>query len=105
METWQEMTDRHALEKAEAVMALSDKGLTQTEAARALKMDNRMLEKFLRRNGLPWRVRRQGAASRPTIMDELRATEDALRGIKTKSWEGGGIEARKAAKAMNETGA
>lgn len=63
-ETWQEMTDRHALEKAEAVMALSEQGLTQTEAAKVLGMSLSQLSNYLNRNDLTWRVVRQGFASR-----------------------------------------
>lgn len=63
-ETWDEMKTRHALEKAEAVMALEAQGMTQTEAARVLEMRLVDLNNFVKRNGLTWRVVRQGFASR-----------------------------------------
>lgn len=63
-ETWAEMIDRHALEKAEAVMALEAQGMTQTEAAQVLDMPLVNLNNFVKRNGLTWRVVRQGFASR-----------------------------------------
>ena len=63
-ETWKEMLDRHAMEKAEAVMALEAQGMTQTEAAKVLEMRPVDLNNFVKRNGLTWRVVRQGFASR-----------------------------------------
>jgi len=63
-ETWDEMKNRHALEKAEAVMALEARGMTQAEAARVLDMPPVDLNNFVKRNGLTWRVVRQGFASR-----------------------------------------
>lgn len=63
-ETWAEMRDRHALEKAEAVMSLEAIGMTQTEAAKVLEMRLVDLNNFVKRNGLTWRVVRQGFASR-----------------------------------------
>lgn len=45
-------------------MALNDQGLTQTEAAKVLGMPLTALNNFVNRNGLHWRVVRQGFASR-----------------------------------------
>lgn len=64
IETWADMTLRHSLEKAEAVMALSEQGLTQTEAAKVLGMSLSQLNNYLKRSGLEWRVVRQGFQSR-----------------------------------------
>ena len=53
-ETWAEMNDRHALEKAEAVASLRDAGLTQTQAANKLGIPLGHLNSFIKRNSIPW---------------------------------------------------
>lgn len=63
-ETWAEMGLRHSIERAEAVMALEAQGMTQTEAAKVLGMPLVNLNNFVKRNGLTWRVVRQGFQSR-----------------------------------------
>ena len=60
METWSEINDRHALEKAEAMASLRDAGLTQTQAAQKLGIPLGHLNSFIARNGIPWTPSQQG---------------------------------------------
>lgn len=59
-ETWQEMKDRHALERAEAVCRLRDAGLTQADAARALDMNPNTFGNYLTNNAIPWPIPHKG---------------------------------------------
>jgi transcriptional regulator with GAF, ATPase, and Fis domain len=59
-ETWSEINDRHALEKAEAMASLRDAGLTQTQAAQKLGIPLGHLNSFIARNGIPWTPAKQG---------------------------------------------
>ena len=54
IETWAEIKDRHALEKAEALTKLRDMGLTQTQAADVLGTNINALYRYLKRNSIPW---------------------------------------------------
>ena len=54
IETWAEIKDRQALERAEAIMALSEQGLTKTEAANALDITVSRLCRYLAENKLRW---------------------------------------------------
>ena len=60
METWAEITDRHAMEKAEALASLRNAGLTQTQAAKKLGIPLSHLNSFIIRNGIPWTPSQQG---------------------------------------------
>tara|TARA_R100001369_G_scaffold16867_4_gene31984 strand:- start:1155 stop:1364 length:210 start_codon:yes stop_codon:yes gene_type:complete len=60
IETWAEMNDRHAVEKAEALTRLRDAGLTQTQAAQRLGIPLGHLNSFIIRNGIPWTQPQQG---------------------------------------------
>jgi len=60
MEAWAEITDRHAMEKAEALASLRDAGLTQTQAAQKLVIPISHLNRFIIRNGIPWTPSQQG---------------------------------------------
>ena len=60
METWAEINDRHALEKAEAMASLRDAGLTQTQAAQKLGIPLGHFNSFIIRNGIPWTAPQQG---------------------------------------------
>jgi hypothetical protein len=62
-ETWGEMTTRHAMEKAEALTALREAGLTQTQAASKLGIPLSHLNSFIIRNSIPWTESKQGRAS------------------------------------------
>lgn len=64
IETWGEMRDRHAMEKAEAIMSLASKGLTQTEASKVLGASLSEINYFVRHNNLHWPTIRQGTRSR-----------------------------------------
>lgn len=59
-ETWGKMNDRHAMEKATALSALRDEGLTQTQAADKMGMPLGHLNSFIIRNGIPWTESQQG---------------------------------------------
>ena len=59
-ETWDQIKDRHALERAEALTAHRDKGLTQAEAARELDMTPQALNMHILRNDIQWTASRQG---------------------------------------------
>lgn len=73
-ETWREMTDRHALEKAEAVTAHRDAGRTQTQAAQRLGIPLGHLNSFLSRNNIPWDVKRQGKPTRILEAEQAKET-------------------------------
>lgn len=73
-ETWAEMADRHALEKAEAVCAMRDAGLTQTQAANKLGIPLGHLNSYLARNKIPWGYVRKG---KPTSYLEREQAEEA----------------------------
>lgn len=60
IETWQEMKDRHNLERAELLTTLADMRVTQTEAARVLGIPLSHLNGFIIRYGIHWPVIRQG---------------------------------------------
>tara|TARA_R110000782_G_scaffold70301_1_gene141292 strand:+ start:72 stop:299 length:228 start_codon:yes stop_codon:yes gene_type:complete len=60
VETWAEIKDRHAIERAEAVMALCGAGMIQADAARALDMTLQALNAYLIRNGLVWTASKRG---------------------------------------------
>lgn len=63
METWNEITMRHYREKIDLVQSLNQKGLTQTEAAKKLEISLSNLNNIVYRNGIDWRVRKQGVKS------------------------------------------
>lgn len=60
IETWQEMKDRHVMERAEAACRLRDAGLTQADAARVLDMNPNTLCNFLANNEIPWPIPEKG---------------------------------------------
>tara|TARA_R110002020_G_scaffold95937_9_gene230108 strand:+ start:49919 stop:50128 length:210 start_codon:yes stop_codon:yes gene_type:complete len=60
IETWAEMNDRHAMERAEALSRLRDAGLTQTQAAQRLGIPLGHLNSFIIRNGIPWTAPQKG---------------------------------------------
>ena len=64
-ETWGEMTTRHAIERAEALTALREAGLTQTEAANKLEMPMGHLNSYIIRNRIPWTESQQGKKQEP----------------------------------------
>lgn len=63
-ETWSEMKDRHALERAEAIDALALSRITQAEAAIKLDITPRYMHNLIRRYDIFWPVIRQGKKSR-----------------------------------------
>ncbi len=65
METWDEMTSRHRRERREMVQKLADARLTQTEAAKVLKIKLTRLNNYIHRSGIFWPVVRQGRTSNP----------------------------------------
>lgn len=63
METWNEITMRHYRERIDLVESLNLQGLTQTEAAKKLEISLSNLNNIVYRNGIDWRVRKQGVKS------------------------------------------
>jgi transcriptional regulator with GAF, ATPase, and Fis domain len=59
IETWHEMTVRHRRERYEMVEKLS-KDYTQTQAAKMLGTTLQNLNMFIKRNGIEWRIIKQG---------------------------------------------
>tara|TARA_R110000851_G_scaffold163987_1_gene308038 strand:+ start:736 stop:1092 length:357 start_codon:yes stop_codon:yes gene_type:complete len=59
-ETWGEMTTRHAIERAEALTALREAGLTQTQAAAKLGIPLGHLNSYIIRHRIPWTESKQG---------------------------------------------
>tara|TARA_R110000744_G_scaffold371480_2_gene482507 strand:- start:2593 stop:2787 length:195 start_codon:yes stop_codon:yes gene_type:complete len=59
-ETWGEMTTRHAMERAEALTALREAGLTQTQAANKLGVTLGHLNSYIIRHRIPWTESQQG---------------------------------------------
>ena len=59
IETWHEMTVRHRKERYDMVNNLSQ-DYTQTQAAKMLGTTLQNLNMFINRNGIEWRIIRQG---------------------------------------------
>ena len=64
-ETWGEMTTRHAIERAEALTALREAGLTQTQAAAKLGIPLGHLNSFIIRHRIPWTETKRGKKQEP----------------------------------------
>ena len=59
IETWHEMTVRHRRERYDMVNKLSQ-DYTQTQAAKMLGTTLQNLNMFIKRNGIEWRIIKQG---------------------------------------------
>jgi transcriptional regulator with GAF, ATPase, and Fis domain len=66
METWDEMKARHKRERIELVETLAQSRLTQTQAAKMLKVELTALNNFIRRNRIFWPVIEQGKRTNET---------------------------------------
>ena len=62
IETWYEMTVRHRKERFDLVNDLSQ-DYTQTQAAKMLGTTLQNLNMFIKRNGIQWRIIKQGVRS------------------------------------------
>ena len=66
METWDEIKARHKRERIELVETLAQSRLTQTKAAKMLKVELTALNNFIRRNKIFWPVIEQGKRTNAT---------------------------------------
>ena len=62
IETWHEMTVRHRKERYDLVNDLAQ-DYTQTQAAKMLGTTLQNLNMFIKRNGIQWRIIKQGVRS------------------------------------------
>lgn len=73
METWKEIRARHKRELRELAESLRDAGLSQSDAARQLRIDPRTLSNYLLRHGIPWASK--GQPKEPKICNQCGKNE------------------------------